>query len=190
MVLSSQRRHVDLGEVDDIRLVGGHNLQNVFASSLAADRLALDPAVIAKAIESFEGLPHRMCLVGERKGVRYINDSKATNPAATLAALAGMKRVVLIAGGRAKGLDLAVLRTAQGALKQVIAMGEAAPALEEVFEGRPVDRAADVEEAVRKAVLAARGGDTVLLSPACSSLDQYSGYAERGDRFTKAVNAL
>jgi len=190
IVLGSQGLNIDLIEFGDIRLVGLHNLQNVFASALAADRLSLHSAVIAKAIGGFEGLPHRMCLIGDRKGVRFINDSKATNPAATLAALQGMERVVLIAGGRAKGLDLSVLRTVRDVVKRVIVMGEAAPDLEEVFQGRPVDRAADVEDAVRKAVLAAKGGDTVLLSPACSSLDQYSGYTERGDRVAKAVNSL
>ncbi|MGH2768583.1 MAG: glutamate ligase domain-containing protein, partial [Actinomycetota bacterium] len=144
---------------------------------------------IARAVGAFEGLAHRTRLVGEIGGVTYIDDSKATNPHATLRALAGYGRVVLIAGGRAKGLDLSVLRAALDRLVAVVVMGEAAGELESVFSEVPTKRAGEVEEAVELAASLASPGDTVLLSPACSSLDQYSSYAERGDRFVRAVLA-
>jgi UDP-N-acetylmuramoylalanine--D-glutamate ligase len=122
--------------------------------------------------------------------VRYVDDSKATNPHATLRALKGLNDVVLIAGGRAKGLDLTPLKEVAGQVSSVVVMGEAAKELERVFEGVPSVPAADVEEAVRLAAGIARPGDTVLLSPACSSLDQYIDYAERGNRFQRAVLSL
>ncbi|HEX2178784.1 MAG TPA: cyanophycin synthetase, partial [Actinomycetota bacterium] len=141
-------------------------------------------------VRRFGHLPHRTELVAEKGGVRYIDDSKATNPHATLRALKGLDRVVLVAGGRAKGLDLSPLAEVAGQVSAVVVMGEAALELEQVFAGTPSARAANVEEAVKLAAGMARPGDTVILSPACSSLDQYSDYAERGNRFRQAVLAL
>jgi UDP-N-acetylmuramoylalanine--D-glutamate ligase len=128
-------------------------------------------------------------LVGEAGGVRWYDDSKATNPHATLAALAGFASVVLIAGGRNKGLDLSPLATAAGRLRAVVAMGEAGGEVEAAFRGAgvPVARAGSMDEAVALAAEAARPGDAVLLSPACASFDRYRDYAERGDDFARAV---
>ena len=137
-------------------------------------------------------LAHRSTLIGEIDGVRYIDDSKATNPHATLSALQGMERVVLIAGGRAKGLDLSGLAGQAGRLVGVVGMGEATAELEALFAERVrFATAAWVEGGGRDGAAAwAKPGDTVLLSPACSSLDQYASYAERGDRFAAAVRRL
>ena len=190
IVLSSGSSQTVLIEVANIRLQGFHNVENVQAAALAAVRFGIDPPVVAEAVSRFQGLPHRVQLVKVKDGIRYVDDSKATNPHATLRALKGLENVVLIAGGRAKGLDLSVLRPVAPALVGVVVMGEAAAELRSVFAGLPLEEAADVEEAVRRAASMAGPGATVLLSPACSSLDQYSSYAERGDRFRKAVEAL
>ena len=178
-------------EVGKIRLAGRHNLENVLAASLAALEWGVTPEVIGRAVAGFSPLPHRSTVIGEVKGVRYIDDSKATNPHATLKALEGLERVVLIAGGRAKGLDLSALTSQSPRLVGVIAMGEATVELEGHFS-RLVrfGTAGCVEEAVALAAQWASAGDTILLSPACSSLDQYSSYAERGDRFCAAVRGL
>lgn len=173
--------------LENIRLFGLHNLDNILGASLCAVERGVDAYAAGKAIENFEGLPHRTSWVGEIDGVTYIDDSKATNPHATLRALDGLDRVVLIAGGRSKSLDLSVLAGAKGRLVGAVVMGESASELEVIFAGIRVRRAADVEEAVEVARGMASSGDTVLLSPACSSLDQYSSYAERGERFVKAV---
>jgi UDP-N-acetylmuramoylalanine--D-glutamate ligase len=178
-------------EVEKIQLVGPHNLENVLAASLAALEWGVKPEVIGAAVAAFSPLAHRSTLIGEIDGVRYIDDSKATNPHATLSALQGLARVVLIAGGRAKGLDLSVLAEHTHRLAGVVAMGEATAELEGLFAGRVrFASAAFVEEAVETAAGWAVPGDTVLLSPACSSLDQYASYAERGDRFAAAVGRL
>jgi UDP-N-acetylmuramoylalanine--D-glutamate ligase len=178
-------------EIAKIRLVGPHNLENVLAASLAALEWGVDPAVIGSAVAAFDPLAHRSTLIGEIDGVRYVDDSKATNPHATLSALRGLERVVLIAGGRAKGLDLSGLAGEAGRLVGVVAMGEATAELEALFAGRVrFATAAWVEEAVETAAAWAVPGDTVLLSPACASLDQYASYAERGDRFAAAVRRL
>jgi UDP-N-acetylmuramoylalanine--D-glutamate ligase len=178
-------------EVSQIRLTGVHNLENVVAASLAAREWGVEPEVIGRAVSAFSPLPHRATVIGEIDGVTYIDDSKATNPHATLSAMRGMDRVVLIAGGRAKGLDLSVLTAVADRLVGVVAMGEAADELERHFSHLVrFANTAWVEEAVEIASGWASPGDTVLLSPACSSLDQYASYAERGERFAAAVRGL
>jgi UDP-N-acetylmuramoylalanine--D-glutamate ligase len=127
-------------------------------------------------------------LVGEAGGVRWFDDSKATAPHATLAALAGFDSVVLIAGGRNKGLDLAELREAAGRLRAVVAIGEAAGEVAGAFAGIVATTVAtSMDEAVDQAAALARPGDAVLLSPACASFDWYGSYGERGDDFERAV---
>jgi UDP-N-acetylmuramoylalanine--D-glutamate ligase len=174
----------------DIRMDGPHNLENVMAAALAALKFGVAPEAIASVASRFGNLPHRTELVATVDGVRYVDDSKATNPHATLRALKGLSNVVLIAGGRAKGLDLTPLSEVAGQVAGLVVMGEAADELLRVFDPVPSARAADVEEAVGLASALARPGDTVLLSPACSSLDQYTDYAERGNRFQQAVRSL
>jgi UDP-N-acetylmuramoylalanine--D-glutamate ligase len=123
--------------------------------------------------------------------VTFVDDSKATNPHAALAAISGYDSVVLIAGGRNKGLDLSVLATRADRMRAVVAIGEAAGEVAAAFEGRvPVSTAGSMAEAVRTAAARARPGDTVLLSPACASFDWYPGYAARGDDFAASVDAL
>ena len=191
VTVQGQGGPVEVAEIAKIRLTGPHNLENVLAASLAARAWGVDAEVIGRAVAGFEPLAHRTTCIAEINGVRYVDDSKATNPHATLRALQGMQRVVLIAGGRAKGLDLSPLAGESARLLGVIAMGEAIGELEAQFSGLlPFSTAGSVEEAVSVAAGWANPGDVVLLSPACSSLDQYSSYAERGDRFAAAVRAL
>jgi UDP-N-acetylmuramoylalanine--D-glutamate ligase len=130
-------------------------------------------------------------VIAHADGVTYIDDSKATNPHATLTAVKGLANVVLIAGGRTKGVDLSVLADTVPPVTAVVAMGEAAPELIGVFEGLvPVQAAADMDRAVRLAKDHARSPGSVLLSPGCASLDMYDNYARRGEHFAHAVRAL
>jgi UDP-N-acetylmuramoylalanine--D-glutamate ligase len=123
--------------------------------------------------------------------VRFYDDSKATTPGAVLAALGGFPSAVLIAGGRNKGLDLSVLRSAAPGLRAVVAIGESAPEVVAAFTGAcPVIEAPSMAEAVARAAALAEPGDAVVLSPACASFDWYDSYGARGDDFARCVAGL
>ena len=125
------------------------------------------------------------------RGVRFVDDSKATNVHAARAAIAGVEDAVLIAGGRAKGQDLAPLAGDADRLRAVVAIGEAADEVVATFDGLvPVERASSIEAATRTAFDLASPGGVVLLAPACASWDQFHDYAERGDRFAAAARSL
>ncbi|MGH2663049.1 MAG: UDP-N-acetylmuramoyl-L-alanine--D-glutamate ligase [Actinomycetota bacterium] len=163
------------------------------AAAAAAAGLAfgLDPAAVRQALVESTPLPHRGTVVAEIDGVRYVDDSKATNPHAALGALAGLDDVVLIAGGRSKGIDLSPLAAAIPGLAGAVVIGEAADELEALFSGRvPVRRAGSMEEAVAEARRLATAGGTVLLAPACASQDMFRDYRDRGERFAAAARAL
>jgi UDP-N-acetylmuramoylalanine--D-glutamate ligase len=178
--------------VEGHRLEGRHNRENAAAALLASLGVGADPERAARALLGFRGLAHRAELVGRVSGVTYINDSKATNPGAALRTLEGFAApIVWIAGGRDKGLDLAPLARASGRLRAAVFLGEAAPILRRIFEGRTLlHEVADLEEAVRVASQVAEPGDIVLLAPACASLDQFRSFEERGERFRSAVLSL
>ena len=166
-----------------------HDLDNAQAAAALAIRSGASRTACAEALVEFVGLAHRMALVAEVHGVRFVDDSKATTPHATLAAMAGLPGAVLIAGGRNKGVDLAVLGGSRP--RAVVAIGEAAVEIVEVFTGRcPVHEAASMEEAVALANGEAGGSGTVLLSPGCSSFDWYGSYVERGRDFGRIVRSL
>jgi UDP-N-acetylmuramoylalanine--D-glutamate ligase len=168
-----------------------HDVANALAAAAAATAVGADVDATARALVAFEGLAHRVRLVGEHGGVRWFDDSKATNPHATAAALAGFEHAVLIAGGRNKALDLSGLREYAPRLRAVVAIGEAADEVEAAFAGAvPVVRAASMRDAVRAASSRAQVGDAVLLSPACASFDWYASYAARGDDFAREVGVL
>jgi UDP-N-acetylmuramoylalanine--D-glutamate ligase len=168
-----------------------HDVSNALAASASALESGASLDGVRAALREFQGLPHRVTLVGEAGGVRYYDDSKATVPHAVLAALRGFESVVLIAGGRNKGIDLSPLASEVDRVRAVVAIGEAAPEVERVFEGkRPVTVAASMDDAVAAAASAARPGDAVVLSPGCASFDWYRNYGERGDDFARAVGAL
>jgi UDP-N-acetylmuramoylalanine--D-glutamate ligase len=167
--------------------------ENLMAALCAAVAAGAEPARAWAALAGFESLPHRCQLAARRGGVDFVDDSKATNPEAALASLRGIgRKVVWIAGGRAKGLDLRKLADAACAhARAAVVLGEAAPVLERALDGRiPVRRADTIEEATRLAADLAVDGDAVLLAPGCSSLDQFRSFEERGDRFQAAARAL
>jgi UDP-N-acetylmuramoylalanine--D-glutamate ligase len=180
-----------LAEVTELPRRFPHDLTNGLAA--AATALAGGATVDGchDALVRFEGLPHRIVLVGERDGVQWYDDSKATTPNATLAATKAFDSIVLIAGGQNKGLDLTVLAEAAPRLRAVVAIGDAAGEVEAAFAGvRPVVVAESMRAAVAAAQTLARPGDAVLLSPACASFDWYGSYGERGDDFTSDVRTL
>ncbi len=167
--------------------------QNQAAVVTVASILGIPEDSCRKVFENFRGLPHRMELVAEVRGVRFINDSKATVAESTAWALRSInKGVVLIAGGRDKGVDYGLIREAgHGKVRAVIAIGEAKELIKKALQDAfPVDFAATMEEAVRKGLTAATQGDSVLLSPMCSSFDMFRDYEDRGQAFKDAVAAL
>jgi UDP-N-acetylmuramoylalanine--D-glutamate ligase len=181
----------ELARVHDLRRALPHDLTNALAASAAALAAGATVDGARRALARFETLPHRVALVGEAGGVRWYDDSKATNPDASLHAIASFDSVVLIAGGRNKGLDLSVLARESSRVRAVIAIGEAAGEVARAFAGAvPVTAAASMRAAVRAAADAARPDDVVLLSPACASFDWYESYGQRGDDFAAEVHAL
>jgi len=177
--------------VTDLPMRAPHDLANALAASAAALDLGANPEGVRAALRSATRLHHRVEPIGETRGVRFIDDSKATNPHATLTALSGFDRVVLIAGGRNKGLDLGVLGGGAGRLVGVVAIGDAAGEVETALAAEvPTVRAASMRAAVRTAAGMAAAGDVVLLSPACASFDWYGSYEERGEDFRAEVEAL
>jgi UDP-N-acetylmuramoylalanine--D-glutamate ligase len=186
---------VVLGEpllpVSDLRRRLRHDQANALAASLVALTSGATPDGVVESLQEFSGLPHRVELVAQRGEVSWYDDSKATTPHATRAAVAGFPSVVLIAGGRNKGLDLSDLVGPEANLRGVVAIGEAAGDVAAAIGGRaPVKEAGSMSDAVADAAAMAEPGDAVLLSPGCASFDWYSSYGERGDDFARAVHRL
>ena len=188
--------HGDLGAVTTLRRRLPHDLTNgLAAAALVLESGLADVSSVAAGLASFVGPPHRIELVGEVDGVAWYNDSKATTPHAAAVALAGFDRVVLIAGGRNKGLDLSPMAAQAERVRTVVAIGEAADVIADAFAGAPgnptILRASSIPDAVDVAGAAARPGDVVLLSPGCASFDWYpdGGFVARGDHFRDLVTA-
>jgi UDP-N-acetylmuramoylalanine--D-glutamate ligase len=177
----------------EVRLQGRHNLANALAAVALGDAVGLSRAAMVAELGRFPGLDHRMQWVAETGGVAWINDSKATNVGACVAALAGLDRkAVLIAGGDGKGADFNLLRAVVAEkVRAAVLTGRDAPLLEAALGDLvPLARAGDMREAVLAAQALALPGDAVLLAPACASLDQYRDYQERGRLFAEAVRGL
>ena len=176
-----------------MKITGLHNAANALAALALGDAVGLPMPAMLAALESFPGLPHRCEWIADVEGVRFIDDSKGTNVGATMAAVAGMQGpLVIIAGGQGKGQDFTPLAQAfRGKVHRVILIGKDAPAIAEALEGVcATETVAVMEAAVAAAARAARPGDTVLLSPACASLDMFRNYGHRGDVFAAAVRRL
>jgi UDP-N-acetylmuramoylalanine--D-glutamate ligase len=177
----------------DVPLVGEHNLENVLAAVAAARLAGADATAVAKGVRSFAGVEHRLEFVAEIGGVRYYNDSKATNVDATLKALDAFPgRVLIILGGKDKGSDYTVLQE-QLRRKAIVALliGTAAEKIEkQIAGGIGIERAGTIERAVEIASHTARSGDVVLLAPACASFDQFQSYEHRGRVFKDLVRQL
>ena len=177
--------------IHDIPMAGAAGIEDAMAAAGATLEFGIEPDAVARGLKSFEPLPHRLQVIARRDGISYIDDSKATNPHATLAAVRGLENVVLIAGGRSKGIDLAPLIATVPPVIAVIALGEAQEELERVFaHAVPVERARDMDDAVRRAQARTLSRGSVLLAPACASLDMYESYAARGRAFAHAVENL
>ena len=189
----------DIDPVDQARwpaLQGPHNAQNAVCAIAVCRVLGLDDEAIERGLATFRSLPHRMELVGEARGARWYNDSKATNAASAAPALAAFppapdQRLHWIAGGQAKGDGLAACRPWFSHVKRAYLIGEAMePFGAEIGDAIAVERSGDMATAVEQAAAAVRPGDVVLLSPACASFDQFKDYEARGDAFRTAVEAL
>jgi len=196
---------IELFAAADVPLAGAHNLANAMAAALLARALDAPPEALRTALAGFRGLPHRMERVAERDGVTWFDDSKGTNPAATLGCLEGFPdgSVHLILGGRNKGNDFSVLAPAVARkARHVYLIGESAGEIEAALSGSagagvrsaelravPSSRSETLERAVAEAAGRAGSGESVLLSPACASFDQFRDFNERGDVFKRLVRA-
>ena len=176
-----------------VRLAGAHNRENMMAAIAAARAVGVAPAAVQEALEAFRGLPHRLELVREREGVRWIDDSKGTNAGAVVMSLVGYERtVILLAGGIDKGGDYGVLvEPVRRGVKHAILFGASREMLARTLAGATDLELVDgLAEAVRRAAALAVPGDTVMLSPACASFDMFRDYADRGRQFQALVQRL
>jgi UDP-N-acetylmuramoylalanine--D-glutamate ligase len=179
--------------LQDIPLAGAHNVENVLAAVAATRQAGAEPAAIARGVRSFAGVEHRLEFVAEIGGVRYYNDSKATNVDATLKALDSFpRRILVILGGKDKGSDFTLLqRPLREKAILALLIGAAAEKIETQIAGSvAIERAGAIERAVEIASHAARPGDVVLLAPACASFDQFQNYEHRGRVFKELVHNL
>jgi UDP-N-acetylmuramoylalanine--D-glutamate ligase len=174
----------------------GRSLPHDVSNALAATAVCLESGLanvadVASALQSFKNAPHRIQFVGEKGGVRWFNDSKATSPHAVSVALNSFENIVLIAGGKNKGLDLSALAEQPSRMRAVVAIGDASDEVAHAFTGVcEIKRATSMQEAVNMADSLAQDGDVVLLSPGCTSYDWYANYGQRGEDFMKCVGKL
>ena len=188
-LLKGEQRLIKLREIS---LLGTHNVKNILAAYALVDFLDLPVDSLNSAVKAFKGLPHRMQTVLVKDQVTWVNDSKATNVGATSTALQSLeKNVVWIAGGQGKGADFKQLRDAIGKnIKMLVLIGQDSGLIETALSGvLPIQRVADMQQAVQLAGKSASSDSVVLLSPACASFDQYRNYAARGDDFIRYAKA-
>jgi UDP-N-acetylmuramoylalanine--D-glutamate ligase len=187
------RQEKALLAIDELKIGGLHNAANALAALALGEALELPLTAMLGELKVFPGLAHRAEWVADINGVRYINDSKGTNVGATLAAVAGFDGpLVVIVGGDGKNQDFAPLRLAfAGKVRHAVLIGRDAPQIAAALAGVcSIEHCDTLEDAVRACARSARAGETVLLSPACASLDMFRDYAHRGDVFTAAVRSL
>jgi UDP-N-acetylmuramoylalanine--D-glutamate ligase len=180
-------------EIGRIRIQGLHNLENSLAAAAAASAVGVAAGALAAALAGFPGLPHRLELIAEIGGVRFVNDSKGTNVGAVVKSLESYRDgVILIAGGKDKGGDFRPLRPlVETRVKRLLLIGQAAAKIEEQLGGAcPMERLPSLAAAVERGREVGAPGDTVLLSPACASFDMFRDFEHRGDVFRDAVLAL
>ena len=182
-----------LMSTEELALIGRHNQANALAAMAAGELAGIDVNSMLEVLCEFPGLEHRMQFVARSGSVDYVNDSKATNVGAAVASIDSIEgSLVLVAGGDGKGGDFAELGAAlENKLRAAVLIGKDAQAIADALDTvMPVYFATDMNDAVEQASRYAEAGDTVLLAPACASLDQYRNYEERGDAFAKAVGGL
>jgi UDP-N-acetylmuramoylalanine--D-glutamate ligase len=187
-----------IAQASKLKILGLHNVQNAMAAILATLLLAkklgrdINLSTLEDALYSFEGLPHRVQMVGRFEGRTFINDSKATTVGAVIMALKSISgNVILILGGRAKGDDYSRLKNFfKGKVKALVLIGETKDEFAKLFSNTPHVKASSMEDAIAKAMKISTAGDTILLSPACASFDMYKNYEERGNDFIDIVKRL
>ena len=181
--------HGSIMNISDMKRAMPHDITNALAAAaISIESGLVEPSHVARALAEFDNAPHRIEYVETIDGVKWFNDSKATSPHASAVAIKSFQNIVLIAGGRNKGLDLAGLAEQSQHIKAVVAIGDDAPEVEKAFDGVcRVVRGGSMQEAVRLARTLAISGDVVLLSPACTSYDWYNNYMERGEDFMQYV---
>ena len=180
-----------LMEVKELARSAPHDILNALAAATIASEGGASNEAIIEVLTTFTGLPHRITYLGTSQGVEWFNDSKSTTPHSVAAAVQGYDNVVLIVGGRNKGIDLTSLVSLEKHLKAVIAIGEAAEDISQIFKQKtPLTTAETMEEAVSSAHAQSESGDKVILSPGCASFDWYENYEERGDHFSNLVNEM
>lgn len=178
--------------IQDLKRQESHNLENALAALAMGYAVGLPLAAMVKVLQSFEGLPHRCQVVGTGKGIEWVNDSKATNVGAAIAAIESLgktSKLVLIAGGESKASDFSdFARAVKNHVRGVVLIGRDKQLLADALAGSvPVSFAESMQQAVKEAEKIAKSGDTVLLSPACASFDMFNNYAHRGEVFTQTV---
>ena len=181
--------HGSIMNIADMKRAMPHDITNALAAAaISIESGLVEPSHVARALSEFDNAPHRIEYVETIDGVRWFNDSKATSPHASAVAIKSFQNIVLIAGGRNKGLDLHELANQPQRVKAVVAIGDDALEIEKAFDGVcRVVRGGSMQEAVRLARTLAVSGDVVLLSPACTSYDWYNNYMERGEDFMQCV---
>jgi UDP-N-acetylmuramoylalanine--D-glutamate ligase len=191
-VLRASEREVLRVSLRELSTACKSPVANALAALAAAHAAGASPQGMRRALAHFEGLPHRVQEICTRRGVLFVDDSKATNPAAAATSLAAQTRPVWwLAGGQNKGLDFAPLANASTGVRGAIVFGEAAQELGDALaEGTEVTRVHSLDEAVRDAAARATSGDVVLLAPACASYDAFVSFEERGDHFAELARAL
>ena len=186
-------RREEICRCEEIRIIGNHNIENAMVAATYARLSGCPIEVIRQVLGEFPGLEHALEMVRERRGVRFVNDSKGTNVDATLKALESIESPIwLIAGGRDKGGDFSRLAPSiRQRVKGLVLIGEAASLIERaVPEHQAIIRAGSLQEAVEQAAAGARSGEVVLLSPACASFDMFADYQDRGRQFKALVRSL
>ena len=186
-------REEEVASLSRIRFPGSYNLENILSAVAISSLYRVNPEVIRDVLEKFKGLPHRAETVGGVRGVQFINDSKATNEGAVKRCLEGVRGpVILIMGGRDKGANFSILRSLiREKVKEIILIGEAKEKIEEELSGIcPVVKWDELPRAVKYAFSEAEAGDSVLLSPGCTSFDEFKSFEERGEVFKREVEKL
>ncbi|NLD19309.1 MAG: UDP-N-acetylmuramoyl-L-alanine--D-glutamate ligase [Clostridiales bacterium] len=180
---------------DELLIPGSHNLENALAACAIAYFGGIDPEDIAEAVREFKGVEHRIELCGEIDGIKFVNDSKGTNPDAAIKAIEAMKKdIILIAGGYDKGASFdEFVKAFDGKVKALLLLGKTATKIKDTAEKAGFTNTIilkDMEACVREAYGMAKAGDVVLLSPACASWDMYSNFEQRGSHFKSCVEGL
>ena len=195
IVINEGNGLIEVCGVEELKIPGAHNLENALAATALAYFAGIEVEVIAKTLRSFQGVEHRLEYCGTIDGIKFVNDSKGTNPDASIKAVDAMKEnIILIAGGYDKGSDFTdFIKAFDGRVKHMVLLGKTAPKIKEQAEGvgfNSITMAKDMEECVSKAFGMAESGDTVLLSPACASWDMYRCFEDRGEHFKDCVRKL